>query len=83
MMPIMTGGLSTLPSQSTDTGSAFNTIVQRVSSALGPAVVTALVTGNSAQFTANRSALLQTGGTSVHSDLLPMQRRAPSLHPTR
>jgi hypothetical protein len=78
MMPIMTGGLSTLPSDSTDTGSALNTLVQPVSSALGLAVLTALVTDYNAQFMADRSALLETDGTSVHPHLLQMQEQGQS-----
>ena len=35
MMPIMTGGLSSLPSELTTSGSAINTVAQRVSAASG------------------------------------------------
>jgi len=35
MMPITTAGLSILPPEATDTGSAFNTLFQRVSAAPG------------------------------------------------
>lgn len=63
MMPIMTGGLSVLPPAVSDSGTAFNTLTQRVSSALGLAVMTALVTSNSAQFTADRSSLLESGAS--------------------
>lgn len=61
MMPIMTGGLSVLPPEISDSGSAFNTLIQRVSSALGLAVMTALVQENSSQFLSDRSTLLETG----------------------
>jgi EmrB/QacA subfamily drug resistance transporter len=61
MMPIMTGGLSTLPPEVSASGSAINTLTQRVSSALGLAVMTALVTENSAQFMSDRSTLLEAG----------------------
>jgi EmrB/QacA subfamily drug resistance transporter len=64
MMPIMTGGLSVLPPEVADSGSAFNTLIQRVSSALGLALMTVLVSENSAQFTADRSALLEGSGSS-------------------
>jgi EmrB/QacA subfamily drug resistance transporter len=63
MMPIMTGGLSTLPPEVSDSGSAFNTLTQRVSAALGLAVMTALVSENSAQFMADRSNLLESGAS--------------------
>jgi EmrB/QacA subfamily drug resistance transporter len=58
MMPIMTSGLSALPSEVTDSGSAMNTAAQRVAGAFGLALLTALVTANQAQFWADRSALL-------------------------
>jgi len=41
MMPIMTAGISALPVKLVNYGSAFNTLVQRVSSALGLAVLSA------------------------------------------
>jgi len=63
MMPIMTGGLSVLPPEVSDSGSAFNTLTQRVSSALGLAMMTALVQDNSAQFLADRSTLLEAGAS--------------------
>jgi len=78
MMPIMTGGLSALPPEVTATGSAFNTLTQRVSSALGLAVMTALVTNNSAQFMADQSTLLEGSGTNVHPQILQMQEQGPT-----
>jgi EmrB/QacA subfamily drug resistance transporter len=62
MMPIMTGGLSALPAALSSAGSAFNTLTQRVSSALGLAVLTALATVQEAQFMADRSALVPADG---------------------
>jgi EmrB/QacA subfamily drug resistance transporter len=78
MMPIMTGGLSTLPSEFTDTGGAFNTLLQRVSSAFGLAMLTTLVSENNAQFMADRSALLEGSGTGVQPDVLQMQQQGAS-----
>jgi len=75
MMPIMTAGLSMLPPEVTDTGSAFNTLFQRVSAALGLALLTALVTTNRAQFMADRSALLPGSGADVHPEVLQMQQQ--------
>jgi EmrB/QacA subfamily drug resistance transporter len=72
MMPIMTGGLSVLPPEVSDSGSAFNTLTQRVSAALGLAVMTALVQDNSAQFLADRSTLLETGAS---PDLVQMEEQ--------
>jgi EmrB/QacA subfamily drug resistance transporter len=57
MIPIMTGGLSSLPSNVADSGSAINTLTQRVSAALGLAIITALMTSNRAQLSADRYGL--------------------------
>jgi EmrB/QacA subfamily drug resistance transporter len=81
MMPIMTGGLSALPPQVTDIGSAFNTLTQRVSSALGLAIVTALINQNNAQFMADRSALLEAGGSGNPQILQMQQQGAAGLLP--
>jgi hypothetical protein len=40
MMPIMTGGIAAVPPSVVGTASAFNNVAQRVSSALGLAVLT-------------------------------------------
>ncbi|MDT7681869.1 MAG: hypothetical protein QOG57_2179 [Pseudonocardiales bacterium] len=74
MMPIMTGGLSALPAALSSAGSAFNTLTQRVSSALGLAVLTALATVQEAQFMADRSALLPADGPSVAPPILRMEQ---------
>ncbi|HUQ00606.1 MAG TPA: DHA2 family efflux MFS transporter permease subunit [Aeromicrobium sp.] len=58
MMPIMTGGLAAVPPAIVPSGSAFNNVVQRVSASLGLAILGAVLTTNSAQFLADRSALL-------------------------
>jgi hypothetical protein len=72
MMPIMTGGLATLPPDISDSGSAINTLTQRVSSALGLAVMTSLVTENSAQFMSDRSNLMEAG---TSPELTQMQQQ--------
>jgi Na+/melibiose symporter-like transporter len=77
-MPVMTGGLSTLPPDVADSGSTVNTLVQRVSSALGLAALTAMVTANQAQFMSDRSALLQGSGTGADPRILAMQEQGPS-----
>ncbi|TWF75603.1 EmrB/QacA subfamily drug resistance transporter [Pseudonocardia hierapolitana] len=69
MMPIMTGGLSVLPPDVSDSGSAFNTLTQRVSSALGLAMMTALVQDNSAQFMADRSNLMESGSSPEYIEM--------------
>ncbi|GAA5144795.1 DHA2 family efflux MFS transporter permease subunit [Pseudonocardia eucalypti] len=59
MMPITTSGISALPAHLSGAGSAMNQLVQRVSAALGLALLTAMSTGQQAQLMADRSALLQ------------------------
>ena len=58
MTPVMTGGLSSLPGPLINQGSAINNLVQRVSSAFGLAVLTALSTRLETQLIADQSALL-------------------------
>jgi hypothetical protein len=62
MMSIMTGGLASLNPDMTNTGSAINTVVQRVSAALGLAALTAMATAQQAQLGQGRADLLE--GTS-------------------
>jgi EmrB/QacA subfamily drug resistance transporter len=75
MMPIMAGGISSLPASIVNSGSAFNTLTQRVTSALGLAVLTGLATAQQAQFMADRSALLQSGGPSVDPRIVAMEQQ--------
>jgi hypothetical protein len=49
MMPIMTGGLAVIPTELVSRASAFNNVVQRISAALGLALLTALLTRQQAQ----------------------------------
>jgi EmrB/QacA subfamily drug resistance transporter len=58
MMPMMTGGLSALAPDLTASGSSINTVIQRVSAALGLAGLTALATSQQSTLTASRDALL-------------------------
>lgn len=58
MMSVMTGGISALPRDLTTSGSAINTVTQRVSAALGLAGLTALASTQQAQMAAGRAALL-------------------------
>jgi EmrB/QacA subfamily drug resistance transporter len=58
MMPIMTGGLSSLPPILTTSGSAINTVAQRVSAALGLAALTAVATNQQLGLMASRAALV-------------------------
>jgi EmrB/QacA subfamily drug resistance transporter len=76
-MPIMTAGLSALPSSVTSAGSAFNTLAQRVSAALGVAALGALSTVQQAQQMANRSALLTSTGPDVDPRIQAMRQQGP------
>jgi EmrB/QacA subfamily drug resistance transporter len=78
MMPIMTGGISALPPNFVSSGSAFNTLTQRVTSALGLAVLTALATGQQAQFMADRSALLRASGADMNPQIMAMDKNGPA-----
>lgn len=71
MMAVMTGGLSALPNELTTSGSAINTVTQRVSAALGLAGLTVLATSQQAQMAAGRAALLSQGQTD-HLQLLQL-----------
>ncbi|MGH3999123.1 MAG: DHA2 family efflux MFS transporter permease subunit, partial [Pseudonocardiaceae bacterium] len=58
LMPIFTGGLAVLPVTYVNVGSAFNNVVQRVSGAIGLAVLTAIFTTQNAQQMAGRAAVV-------------------------
>ncbi|MGH3918301.1 MAG: MDR family MFS transporter, partial [Pseudonocardiaceae bacterium] len=58
MMPIFAGGMAILPVSDVNVASAFNNVAQRVSGALGLAVLTAIFTTQQAQQMAGRAALL-------------------------
>ncbi|MGH3837538.1 MAG: MDR family MFS transporter [Pseudonocardiaceae bacterium] len=60
MMPIFAGGMAILPVSRVNVASAFNNVAQRVSGALGLAVLTAIFTTQQAQQMAGRAALLPT-----------------------
>lgn len=57
-MPILTGGVAIIPLARSNAASALNNVVQRVSGALGLAVLTAILTTQQAQQMAGRAALL-------------------------
>jgi EmrB/QacA subfamily drug resistance transporter len=78
MMPIMTGGISSLPAHLTSSGSAFNTLTQRVSSALGLGVLSALATTEQAQFMSDRSALVISQGANIDPRVAQMQAQGPA-----
>jgi EmrB/QacA subfamily drug resistance transporter len=57
-MPILTGGVAAIPLTRTNAASALNNVVQRVSGAIGLAVLTAILTNQRAQQLAGRAALV-------------------------
>jgi EmrB/QacA subfamily drug resistance transporter len=65
MMPVMTGGLSALSHDLTSSGSSINTVVQRVSAALGLAGLTALATAQQSTLAAAREGLLSASNPQV------------------
>ncbi|HEX4360524.1 MAG TPA: DHA2 family efflux MFS transporter permease subunit [Pseudonocardia sp.] len=77
-MPIMTGGMSSLPPAISSAGSAMTTLVQRVTAAIGLAAITALTTVQQAQLFASRSALQQASGANVDPRITQMQSQGPS-----
>jgi EmrB/QacA subfamily drug resistance transporter len=58
MMPIMTNGISAVPPSIVGSASAFNNVVQRVSAALGLAALTAFMTIQQAQLSADRGGMV-------------------------
>jgi predicted MFS family arabinose efflux permease len=80
MMPIMTSGLSALSSELTDSGSAINTLAQRVSGAFGLALLTAVVTADQAQFWSDRAALMPGLGAAADPRITQLrQQGTPGL----
>jgi len=74
-MPIMTVGLSALPSNIVTSGSAISQIAQRVSNALGVAALGALATTQQAQLYSDRSSLLTSVGPNVLPQVSDMQQQ--------
>lgn len=61
MMPVMTGGMASIPTELTARASAMSNIVQRVAGALGLALLTAVLVAHQGQQTAARGALMPAG----------------------
>ena len=72
MMPTMTGGLSAHSAELSDSGSAMNTLVQRVSQSFGTALLTAMVTVDNGQFFSDRSAVLDWRGADADASVQQM-----------
>jgi MFS family permease len=75
VMPVMAGGLAALPAEMVSAGSAFNTIAQRVTAALGLAALTAMATASQAQLMADRSALIHQFGADVDWRIAAMRQQ--------
>jgi EmrB/QacA subfamily drug resistance transporter len=69
MMPVMTGGVSSLPGPLSDMGSAMNTLVQRLSSSIGIALFTVMSTHGRDQLLLDRSGLMAGSGANVYSGI--------------
>jgi len=76
-LPLMATALAVLPPELVNHGSTFRTIIQRVTSAFGLAVFTALVTTQQTQIMADRSVLLKGGGADADPRILQMQQHGP------
>jgi predicted MFS family arabinose efflux permease len=72
MMSVMTGGLASLNPHLTNSGSAINTVVQRVSAALGLAALTAMATAQQAQLAQGRADLLEGTSHAAHLHFLQL-----------
>lgn len=68
MMPIMTSGVGSVPTSKVGAASAFNNVVQRSASALGLAILTAVLTDQRAQMLFDRGSLLN-GDTQIPTPL--------------
>jgi EmrB/QacA subfamily drug resistance transporter len=77
MMPIMSGGLASVPAESADAASSFNTLTQRVSQSLGLGILNAFLVSTSAQVLADRSGLLGEYA-SDNPQLVAMQEQGPA-----
>ncbi|HZS21612.1 MAG TPA: DHA2 family efflux MFS transporter permease subunit [Pseudonocardiaceae bacterium] len=65
-MPILTGGVAVIPLTRTSAASALNNVVQRVSGAIGLAVLTAILTNQRAEQLAGRAALVPANTPTPH-----------------
>ncbi|MGH3782004.1 MAG: DHA2 family efflux MFS transporter permease subunit, partial [Pseudonocardiaceae bacterium] len=66
MMPIFTGGIAVIPMAQVNAASAFNNVVQRVSGALGLAILTAILTTQQAQQLAGRATVVPSNTVTPH-----------------
>ena len=79
MMPIITAGVSALPSALTPAGSAMNNVMQRVASSVAIAVFGGMNTGQSAQLIADRGLLVRSGAQALPRIASAERQGAPGL----
>ncbi|HTK63062.1 MAG TPA: MDR family MFS transporter [Pseudonocardia sp.] len=77
MVPLMTAGLDEVPSDKLDGASAINNVMQRVTGALGLALLTAVITSHSAQATSDRAALMTDARAQADPDLAAAMQQGP------
>jgi EmrB/QacA subfamily drug resistance transporter len=77
LMPIMTGALAELTLEQRDSGSALNTLIQRVSQSFGIALITGMMTVNHRQIFADQSSLTYAQGVDVTPELERMVQQGP------
>jgi MFS family permease len=78
LVPILAGGMSALPPELVNDGSALRTLAQRITAALGLALLTALATRQQAQLMADRAGLLRAVGAEADPRLVELRRLGPS-----
>jgi hypothetical protein len=72
MVPLLTAGLDEVPPDKLDGASAINNVMQRVSGALGLALLTTFVTSHSAQATADWTSHITTKSMQANAQLTEM-----------
>ena len=75
MMPVMTGGLSALSPELSDSGSALNTLGQRLGQSFGLAAFSALVLVDRTQFFADRSTMIDPNGADADPAIREMAQQ--------
>jgi EmrB/QacA subfamily drug resistance transporter len=77
LVPILAGGMSALPPELINEGSALRTLAQRLTATLGLALLTALASGQQAQLMADRAGLLRAVGADADPRIVELRRLGP------
>jgi EmrB/QacA subfamily drug resistance transporter len=77
MMAIMTAGLAVVPTEQVNQASALSNVAQRVSAALGLALLSSMATTHGTQVAADRTALVRGVGANVDPHIVAMQAQGP------